>query len=97
MSTRNRYTDEFKVEAVKLTESSTATIATIAKELGVSVPTLNEWRAKAKRGKLRGPGGKVVSFNDASETQRLKREVARLKKENEILKAAAAFFASENL
>lgn len=97
MSTRKRYTDEFKVEAVKLTESSNATIATIAKELGVSVPTLNEWRAKAKRGKLRGAGGKVVSFNDASEMQRLKRENDRLKKEVEILKLAAAFFAKESL
>jgi transposase-like protein len=97
MSTRKRYTDEFKIEAVQLTETSNATIAAIAKELGVSVPTLNEWRAKAKRGKLRGPGGKVVSFNDAAEMQRLKRELARLKKENEILKLAAAFFAKESL
>lgn len=97
MSTRKRYSDEFKIEAVKLTETSNATIATIAKELGVSVPTLNEWRAKAKRGKLRGPGGKVVSFNDASELQHLKRENARLKKENEILKSAAVFFAKESL
>ena len=97
MSTRKRYSDEFKVEAVKLTETSAATIATIAKELGVSVATLNEWRAKAKRGKLRGPGGKVVSFNDASEMQRLKRENARLQKENEILKLAAAYFAKESL
>jgi transposase len=97
MSTRKRYSDEFKVEAVKLTETSSATIATIAKELGVSVATLNEWRARAKRGKLRGPGGKVVSFNDASEMQRLKRENARLQKEVEILKLAAAYFAKESL
>jgi transposase len=97
MSTRKRYSDEFKIEAVKLTESSSATIAQIAKELGVSVPTLNEWRAKAKRGKLRGPGGKVVSFNDATEMQRLKRENARLQKEVEILKSAAAYFAKESL
>jgi transposase-like protein len=59
MSTRSRYTDEFKIEAVQLTETSNATIAAIAKELGASVPTLNEWRAKAKRGKLRDPGGKL--------------------------------------
>jgi transposase-like protein len=72
MSTRKRYSDEFKVEAVKLTETSAATIATIAKELGVSVATLNEWRAKAKRGKLRGPGGKVVSFNDARSARRIR-------------------------
>ena len=97
MSTKKRYSDEFKVEAVKLTETSSATIATIAKELGISVATLNEWRARAKRGKLRGPGGKVVSFNDASEMQRLKRENARLQKEVEILKLAAAYFAKESL
>jgi transposase-like protein len=97
MAKRKRYSDEFKIEAVKLTETSNATNATIAKELGVSVPTLNEWRARAKRGKLRGPGGKVVSFNDATEMQRLKRENARLQKENEILKRAAAYFAKESL
>ena len=97
MSTKKRYSDEFTVEAVKLTETSSATIATIAKELGVSVATLNEWRARAKRGKLRGPGGKVVLFNDASEMQRLKRENARLQKEVEILKLAAAYFAKESL
>lgn len=97
MAQRRRYTDEFKVEAVKLTETSNATIAQIAKELGVSQPTLNEWRAQAKQGKLRGPGGKVVSFNDATEMQRLKRENERLKKENEILKRAAAYFPKESL
>jgi|GEM_PF-495027 len=102
MAQRKRYTDEFKVEAVKLTETSTATIATIAKELGVSLPTLNEWRARAKRGKLRGPGGKVVSFNDTSEMQRLKRENSHLQKENQILKLAPVgsphcYFAKENL
>jgi transposase-like protein len=41
MSTRKRYSEEFKIEAVKLTESSSATIAQIAKEHGVSIPTLN--------------------------------------------------------
>ena len=102
MSTKKRYSDEFKVEAVKLTETSSATIATIAKELGISVATLNEWRARAKRRKLRGPGGKVVLFNDASEMQRLKRENARLQKEVEILKLAAVgsphrSFAKESL
>jgi transposase-like protein len=39
----------------------------------------------------------VVSFNDATEMQRLKRENLRLQKENEILKLAAAYFAKESL
>jgi transposase-like protein len=42
MVQRKRYTDESKIEAVELAETSRATITTIAKELGVSVPTLND-------------------------------------------------------
>jgi transposase-like protein len=47
MATPKRFTEEFKIEAVKLTESSKEPISVIAKELGVALSTLHGWREQA--------------------------------------------------
>ncbi len=44
---------------------------------------------------FRGTGGVVRADAEAEEIARLKRELAQVKEENEILKKAAAFFARE--
>ena len=62
----------------------------------MSDQTLCNW-AKAKEvGKLNGAGSKVVTA-EAMEFSRLRAEVARLKRENEIIKNAAAYFARDVL
>ena len=92
MSGRHRYFDvSFKEEAVRLSRESGLCLTQVAKDLGIGKSTLNSWRKEyADRELLSG------SHDDKD------KELARLRKENEILRAerdllkkAAAFFAQE--
>ena len=65
-------------------------------DLGISDQTLRNWVKAAAAGKLVGAGSKVVT-PEAMELARLRVEVARLKRENEIIKKAAAYFARDVL
>ena len=89
------YTTEFKELAVKRVADGQA-ISLVVKELGLSDQTLRNWVKAAAAGKLNGAGSKVVT-PEAMELSRLRVEVARLKRENEIIKKAAAYFARDVL
>ena len=78
------YTTEFKELAVKRVSDGEA-ISVVLKELGLSDQTLRNWIKAASEGKLKGTGTKVVT-PEAMELSRLRAEVARLKRENEIIK-----------
>jgi transposase len=85
---KQAFTTEFKELAVKRV-SDGQTIAAAAQELGLSGQTVRNWIKAAAAGKLTGAGSKVVT-PEAMELSRLRSEVARLKRENEIIKKAAA-------
>ena len=92
---KQAYTTEFKELSVKrVTEGQSISLA--AKELGLSDQTLRNWIKAAAAGKLKGAGSKIVT-PEAMELSRLRAEVARLKRENEIIKKAAAYFARDAL
>jgi transposase len=92
---KQAYTTEFKELAVKRVKEGES-IAAVAKELGLGDQTLRNWvKAKAK-GNLKGAGSKVVTPEEM-ELSRLRAEVARLKRENDIIKKAAAYFARDVL
>lgn len=92
---KQAYTTEFKELAVKRTRQGDS-IAVVVKELGLSDQTLRNWVKASGEGKLKGAGSKVVT-PEAMELSRLRAEVARLKRENEIIKKAAAYFARDVL
>jgi transposase len=92
---KQAYTTEFKELAVKRVTDGQA-IAFVVKELGLSDQTLRNWIKAAAEGKLKGAGSKVVT-PEAMQLSRLRAEVARLKRENEIIKKAAAYFARDVL
>ena len=92
---KQAYTTEFKELAVKRVTDGQA-IAATAKELGLNEQTLRNWVKAAAAGKLTGAGSKVVT-PEAMELSRLRAENARLKRENEIIKKAAAYFARDVL
>ncbi len=92
---RSSYTAEFKELAVKRVKAGELIPAT-AKELGLSDQTLRNWVKAADAGKLTGAGSKVVT-PEAMELSRLRAENAKLKRENEIIKKAAAYFAKDVL
>ncbi len=92
-TSRRKYTREFKAEAVKLVLEEGVTQAQASRDLGVSESVLGRWvkvaREKAAPGALRDA--------EHAELKRLRRENSILRKERDILKKAAAFFAKEFL
>ena len=68
-------------------------ICAVAKKLGIgTAETLRKWVRQAEVDAGQRPG---VSSEESAEIRRLKRENAELRRANEILKAASAFFAAE--
>jgi transposase len=88
---RKSYTYEFKLEAVRLVESSQS-IASTARGLGIIEQTLRNWIHAHKAGKLTaiGRGSKLTS--EQVEIRQLRAENARLRMERDILGKAAAYF-----
>jgi transposase len=74
-------------------ESEWAAINAVASKLGIgTAETLRKWVRQAQVDAGARPG---VSSDESAEVKRLRREVAELRRANEILKAASAFFAAE--
>jgi len=92
---RQAYTTEFKELAVKRVKDGES-VSTVVKELGLSDQTLRNWMKASAEGNLKGAGKRVVTAEDM-ELSRLRAENARLKRENEIIKKAAAYFAKDVL
>ena len=95
MGQRQRFTKEFKLEAVRLLKQSGRPAAEVARELGLPRNRLYKWAAQLEgHGAGAFPGsGRQPAPED--ELGRLRRENARLTEERDILKKAAAYFAKE--
>jgi transposase len=94
MSSRRRYTQEFKREAVEMTKAAGVTARQVARELGIHPNALSRWGRE-----LQGAGEKAFQGPGKArdeETAALKRELARVKKERDFLKETAAYFAKES-
>ena len=93
MAPHRQYTVEFKVEAVRLGREVGVTEA--ARRLDIPLTSLQNWMKPSYAAKLEGAGsaGKKHVTEVQAEISRLRREVASLKIDNEILRKAAAYFA----
>lgn len=90
------YPEEFKLEALRLMNSTNRPASEIAMELGIRRNLLYKWKEQMeKKGEV--PSSKLgrPKKEDQSEISTLRQELKRLKEENEILKKAAAYFARE--
>ena len=92
---KQAYTAEFKELAVKRVKDGQS-VGMVCRELGLSDQTVRNWVKAAAEGKLNGAGGRVVTAEEM-EFSRLRAENLRLKRENEILKKATAYFAKDVL
>jgi transposase-like protein len=93
---RQTYTREYKIEAVRLSNEGTRSVAAVAADLGISRDQLYQWRSEfAKGGVAAFPGnGKINSADE--ELHRLRRDLKRVTAERDFLKKATAFFAKES-
>ena len=96
MANRRVFTREFKLEAVKLVRGRGVSVAQAARDLGLHENVLRKWiRALADDPQQAFPGHGQMKPEHA-EIAALKKEVAKLKMERDILKKAAAYFAKES-
>ena len=90
-----RYSREFKLEAVRLAAVDGRPKAQIARQLGIRVSALRKWRVEFERENARPNASSPPVATD--DVEQMRREIARLRIENEILKKAAIYFARESL
>jgi transposase-like protein len=88
------YTLEFKQSSAKLASTSDQPISQTARDLGVHITTLHGWVRKYHPRAI-SPTELPTATDLTTEVKQLRKEVARLKQERDILKKAAAYFASE--
>lgn len=87
---KQKFTKEFRREAVRLSRESGRTVRDIAEDLGVGMSTLSKWRS-ADADKEPAP----PHDDPRKELARLRRENEILRQERDLLKKATAFFAAE--
>lgn len=100
MSRPSAYPRELRERAVRMVaelrpqyESEYAAITAVANKLGITTPeTVRKW---VRRSEVDGGQRPGVTSQESAEIKRLRRENAELRRANEILKAASAFFAAE--
>ena len=96
------YTTEFRAQAVLLVTRDGLSIAEAARRLSMSLKTLANWVQRAKDGQLPASdagavAGRHLVTEAEAENSQLRREVAELRMERDILKKATAYFAKESL
>jgi transposase len=101
MNKQAKYSPEVRERAVRLVfehqgehESQWAAIGSIASKIGCTAETLRKWVRQAERDRGKRAG---LSTSERERLKDLEREVRELKRANEILRKAAAFFAQAEL
>jgi transposase len=101
MGRQGKYPAEVKERAVRLVfeqqpehESQWAAIESIAAKMGCTAETLRSWVRRAERDAGQRPG---LTTNERERLKQLERENRELKRANEILRKASAFFAQAEL
>ncbi len=101
MSKRTRYSPELRERAVRMVFDHThehpsqwATIRSVAEKLGCTVEALRRWVRQAERDGGKRPG---LTTDERAQLKALQRENVELKRANEILRKASAYFAQAEL
>jgi transposase len=94
MSSRRKFTQEFKREAVQMSKAAGVSARQVARELGINPNVLSRWGRELQTAGEQAFAGPGKARDE--ETATLRRELARVKKERDFLKEAAAFFAKES-
>ena len=93
---RRRFSREFKLEAVRLVRERGVSVAQAARDLELHEKQLRKWIKEFASDPSQAFPGQGQMKLEQLEIERLRREITKLKAEQDILKKAAAFFARES-
>ena len=93
---RRTFSSEYKLEAVRLVRDRGVSVAQAARDLGVHENVLRKWVKDWDADPRQAFPGQGQMKPEQAELERLRREVAKLKAERDILKKAAAYFAKDH-
>ena len=93
---KRTFSREFKVEAVRLVKERGVSYSQAARELGIHVNVLRGWVGQHEADPEGSFGGTSPKKTEALELAQLRKELARVKMERDILKKAVAYFAKES-
>ena len=92
---RRKFSREFKIEAVRLVTERGVAVAQAARDLDLAEGQLRRWMRELTAAPLGAFPGNGQQRADMAEIAALKKEVAKLKAERDILKKAVAYFARD--
>ncbi len=92
MGRTNRYPDEIRRRAIEEVTKRGRTTSAVAKDLGMTQTTVSTWVRQYRRDKGLEPG---ATSEQLTRIKELEKEISELRRANEILKRASAFFAVE--
>ena len=87
-----RFTDEFKRDAVAQVVERGYSVSEVAERLGISTKSLYTWKSQFSK----PPHVRAEVLDQAAEIRRLKRELARVTEERNILKKGPIYLTSQN-
>src|SRR4029453_4045770 len=90
---RRQFDDDFKAQAVRLVLDEGKSVGSVARELDLPETALRTWVRRARADRTNGKTG--LTTTEREELARLRKENRILREEREILKKAATFFANE--
>ena len=90
---RRQFDDDFKAQAVRLVLDEGKSIPSVARDLDLTESSLRKWVEQSRADRSLGKTGLTTA--EREELARLRKEVRVLREEREILRKAAAFFATE--
>lgn len=94
---RRKFTREFKLEAVRMVRDRGVAVAQAARDLDIHENVLRKWVKELAADPGHAFPGHGQMKPEQLEIERLRREVAKLKAERDILKKAAAYFARDSI
>ena len=97
MAVRRTFSREFKLEAVRLVRERGVSLAQARRDLDLHENVLRKWVRESAADPHHAFPGQGQMKPEQAEIERLKKEVAKLKMERDILKKAAAYFARESM